>query len=435
MSDNQPYFSAVKFLEGLIPAPGRQHQRKHPDIFIKRTRALLNALNYQFSKTSFIHITGTAGKGSTANVIYQLLLNNGQRVGLLTSPFVTTTIERIAANGRYIAPLEFAKLTEQIKPAIITVTLNSGYGCPTYFECLLVIALLYFQQEKCQYQIIEVGIGGRYDSTNIIPEPVVSVITNIGLDHTEVLGKTLPEIAFDKAGVIKRGCQFFTTEKRPRLLAIFKTICRKQHASYHKVSAGKLGAQEAIYSERVVREHYEAYPANYRLGKAVVESLGYVTITPLDDIRPLPARFEVVSQSPRIVIDVAHNPAKMRCTALNLLAQKYRHRHLVISLSANKNIIGVLKEIAPYADFIYVTSFRNAYRSAADPEILAEIARKFAISKAIVVIIPDPVDAFKAAQKNAYQDDLILVTGSFYLADNIRSLFVSEEEILDSRVS
>lgn len=416
---NQPYFNAVKYLEGLIPAPSHQHQRNHPDIFIKRTRALLDALDYQFGKTKFIHITGTAGKGSTANVIYQLLLNNGQRVGLLTSPFVTTTIERIGANGRYIAPLELAKLTERIKPAIIEVSQNSEFGCPSYFECLLAIALLYFQQESCWYQIVEVGIGGRHDSTNIIPAPVVTAITNIGLDHTEVLGKTLTEIASDKVGIIKNGCQFFTTEKRPELLAIFKTVCQKQHANYHKVSAGRHSAQEA----------------NYLLGGAVVRSLGFETLVPLGDIRPLAARFEVVSQNPRVVIDVAHNPTKMRCTALNLLAQKYRHCHLVISQSANKNVSGVLKEIAPYADFIYVTSFRNAYRTATNPETIAETSRKFAAPKATVVIIPDPITAFKAAQKNAHQGDLILVTGSFYLANNIRSLFVSEEEILKNRIS
>ncbi len=418
-SNNQTYFDAVKFLGGLIPAPGRQHQRNHPDIFIKRTRALLDALDYQFGKTKFVHITGTAGKGSTANVISQLLLKNGQRVGLLTSPFVTTTIERVAANGQYISPLEFAKLTARLKPAITAVSQNHEFGCPSYFECLLAIALLYFQQENCQYQIIEVGIGGRYDSTNVIPEPVVAVITNISIDHTEVLGKTLAEIASDKAGIIKKGCRFFTAETRPKLLAMFKAICQKQHASYHRVTTGDLGAQEV----------------NYHLGKAVVESLGFEKLAPLGDIRPLPARFEVVSHSPRVVIDVAHNPTKMRCTAVNLSTQEYHHCHLVISLSAKKNTFGILKEIAPYADFIYVTSFRNAYRTATNPEIIADIARKFAAPKATVFIIPDPVTAFKAAQKNAHQDDLILVTGSFYLADNIRSIFVSEHEILKNRVS
>lgn len=419
MSNHQPYFNAVKFLEGLIPVPGRQHQREHPDIFIKRTKALLDALDYQFGKTKFVHITGTAGKGSTANVIYQLLLNNGQRVGLLTSPFVTTTIERIGANGRYIAPLEFAKLTTRLKPAIIEVSQNAEFGCPSYFECLLAIALIYFQRENCQYQIIEVGIGGRYDSTNIIPEPVVAVLTNIGLDHTEVLGKTLTEIASDKAGIIKNGCQFFTAETRPKLLAMFKTICQKQRASYHKVSAGRHSAQEA----------------NYLLGGAVVRSLGFETLVPFGDILPLPARFEVVSQNPRVVIDVAHNPAKMRCTALNLLAQKYRHCHLVISLSANKKAPGILKEIVPFADSVYITSFRNTYRTATDPRLVAEIARKFTTPEATVVINSDPVAAFKEAQNQAQQEDLVLVTGSFYLADTIRSLFVSEEEILRNRVS
>ena len=419
MNGYQPYFDAVKFLESLIPPPGSKHQRNHPDIFIKRTRALLGAVNYQFGKTKFIHLTGTAGKGSTANNIYQLLLKNSQRAGLFTSPFVTTTIERIAANGRYIDPLVFAKLTETIKPAIIAVQQNTDYGCPTYFECLLAIALLYFKQEGCKYQIIEVGIGGRYDSTNVVPSPTVATITNIGLDHTEILGKTLPEIAHDKAGIIKNNCQFFTTENRPRLLAIFKRICQQQGAVFHLVATSPQSAEET----------------NYHLAKMIVQSLGYTATTPLIDIRPLPARFEVVSQNPRVVIDVAHNPTKMRCTALNLLAQKYRHCHLVISQSANKNVSGVLKEIAPYADFIYVTSFRNAYRTATNPETIAETSRKFAAPKATVVIIPDPITAFKAAQKNAHQGDLILVTGSFYLANNIRSLFVSEEEILKNRIS
>ena len=267
MSDNQTYFNAVKFLEGLIPAPGHQHRRDHPDIFIKRTRALLDALDYQFGKTKFIHITGTAGKGSTANVIYQLLLKNDKRVGLFTSPFVTTTIERIAANGLYISPLEFAKLTERIKPAITLVSQNSGFGCPSYFECLLAIALIYFQQENCQYQIIEVGIGGRFDSTNIIPEPVVAAITNIGLDHTEILGKTLIEIASDKAGIIKQGCHFFTTCKSPTVQRIilksaetFNRAMRKNKALIIrdiKIEIDYDNSHPLAETEKVIRECFE----------------------------------------------------------------------------------------------------------------------------------------------------------------------------------
>lgn len=417
MPNFKPYFDAVKFLEGLIPPPGSRHQKKHPGIFIKRTRALLSAVNYQFGKTKFIHLTGTAGKGSTANIIYQQLLGNNLRVGLFTSPFVTTTIERIGANGQYIDPSEFAKLTEKIKSAIKAVQQNSDYGPPSYFECLLVIALLYFQQERCQYQIIEVGIGGRYDSTNIIPNPVVAAITNVDLDHTEILGKTLAEIATDKAGIIKRGAQFFTTEKRPKLLALFKAICRKQGASYHKVATSELSAKEK----------------NYLLGKTVVESLGHEALAPLSDIRPLPARFELVSQNPKVIIDVAHNPTKMRCAALNVRTLKYRRCHLIISLSANKNINGIIREIAPYANTIFITSFRNAYRVAADPGIIAKTVKKFTGQMVRVAIIPDPVVAFKDAQSNAHKDDLVLVTGSFYLADNIRSLFVPEEETLKNR--
>ncbi len=418
MNGYQPYFDAVKFLESLIPPPGSKHQRNHPDIFIKRTRALLGAVNYQFGKTKFIHLTGTAGKGSTANNIYQLLLKNSQRAGLFTSPFVTTTIERIAANGRYIDPLVFAKLTETIKPAIIAVQQNSGYGCPTYFECLLAIALLYFKQECCEYQVIEVGIGGRYDSTNIIPLPTVVAITNIGFDHTEILGKTLPKIAHDKAGIIKTNCQFFTTEKRSRLLSIFKRICQQQGAFFHSVAASPQSAEET----------------NYDLAKTIVQSLGHMTVAPLINIRPLPARFELVNQSPRVIIDVAHNPAKMQCTAVNLAAQEYRQCHLVIGLSVNKDIEAIVKEIAPYVDSICVTAFRNAYRSAADPGVVANRIGKYTRRGVKAVIINYPVTAFRATLEKADKKDLVLVTGSFYLADNIRSLFIPEEEILKNRI-
>jgi len=158
-------------------------------------------------------------------MIHEVLLVSGKKVGSFTSPFVVTSIEKVKVGELYISPEEFADIVEYLKPFIDEAYISGPYGRPSYFEIFFAIALVYFKQQKCEWVVLEVGLGGRYDATNIIERPIVTAITNIDYDHTEILGKTLKKIAFDKAGIIKTGAEFFTTEQNKSVLAVFSEIC------------------------------------------------------------------------------------------------------------------------------------------------------------------------------------------------------------------
>lgn len=381
------YYGAVKYLEGLSNIQsgldymgGRAHD---PTVYIKRMAWFLDFIGNPERGFKYVHITGTAGKGTVAAMAHKVLVGAGHRTGLFTSPFVTTSIEKIQVNDRYIAPDEFADLVDKLKPAIDRAFVECPYGGPSYFERFLAMALLYFQKQQCEWVVLEVGCGGRYDATNVIPPPEISAITNVDYDHMHILGKTLTRIAWDKSGIIKKGSKFFTTEKRPRLRAIMERICREQGAGFTYVSGGN---------------------------RELVEAMG---IGHVSDIQ-LPARFEIVQRNPMVIVDGAHNRAKIRYLVARLRELNYRKLHLVIALAANKQQ-EIINEIP--ADFTYPTRFQNPERQA----------------MVFPNMFTDPNRALDAALKAAKPDDLVLVAGSFYLAGELRERWYPEEDMLIHR--
>lgn len=422
MSNYTDFKEAVTFLEGLSNMRSGmldKNSKTSPSLYLKRTQALLDETGVDLKKIKFIHIAGTSGKGSVSNLVYLQLLKNMKDTGLFTSPFVTSTIEKIAANGKYIDPKTFVVLTKKLEKAIDKVYNEYPYGCPSYFECITLLALMYFIDQGCEYAVIETGLGGRYDSTNILQHPLVTAITNINLDHTEILGDTLEKIAFEKAGIIKKKSTFFTTESRPTLLEMFRNICKKKGASFHQVSIKNKTAEER----------------NTALAQAILSSLGIVskTLTNIEEIK-LPARFETISKAPQIIVDGAHNPAKMQSTAENWKSTKViGKRILIIGMASNKDMEETLKHIAPNADIIFVTRFLSSFRKAMEPSDIKRTIKRYSHKKIIVML--DPISAFAEAVKIASKKDAILVTGSFYLAGDIRSLYYPESYILKKRKS
>ncbi len=379
----EKYYNAVKYLEGLSNIDGRDYMqdRKDPSIYIKRMQWFLDLLENPEKDFKYIHITGTAGKGTVASMIQQALVKQGRKAGLFTSPFVTTSIEKIQVGDLYIDPLEFAQIVEEMKPKIDEAFAKCPWGGPSYFERFLAIALLYFQKQKCEWVVLEVGCGGRYDATNVIPAPVMSAITNVDYDHMHILGKTLTKIAWDKSGIIKKGSVFFTTETRPRLREIMKQECMKHGAEFNYVQGGN---------------------------RELVEAMGFTA----EEVK-LPARFEIIQTKPLVIIDGAHNRAKMRHTAKSLKSLKFNKLHIVVALAANKdkNILDVIK-----ADYVYPTRFQNPERKAMN-----------------LGGYTDPHQALDAALRQATSDDVVLITGSFYLAGELRTRWFSEEKILVHR--
>lgn len=399
------YFQAVKFLESIPNIPKPELMRsKGSSFYLHRTRELIKNLNIDLKQFKYIHIAGTSGKGSTTAMVHQILYAAGKKVGSFYSPHPTTSIERIKVGSKYISPHNFAKLINKIKPALNKMYTDSKYGIPSYFEIFFALALLYFRQKKCEYIILETGCGGEFDATNIIKKPLITAITNIGFDHTHLLGNTLKKIATTKSKIIKPKSIFITTEQRPHLLKIFENECKHKHAAYRICAGSNAILASAICQHLNIKKEY------------INTSLKSFS---------LPCRFEIIQANPTIILDGAHNSDKMKSTVDNLKKLKYNKLHLIFTLNENKNVKKIISIIAPHANYAYITRHLTISRPCADLKFMYNL-----FSSANSKIFIDPWQALVSALKSASKNDLILITGSFYLAGELRKNWIPEKQIL-----
>ncbi|MDO8599243.1 MAG: hypothetical protein Q7S02_03990, partial [bacterium] len=323
-------------------------------------------------------------------------------------------------------------VVEELKPAIDRAYTESPYGGPSYFELCFAIALRYFERMSCEWVVCEVGCGGRYDATNVIRQPVVTAITNIDLDHTDILGDTVTAIAHDKVGIAKRGSQFFTTEQRPRILRMFRDTCTRVGASFRVVQPLDRGSSML---RGAMRGDHQA--ANAALAAAIGRAIGLperVIGAGIAQAR-LPCRFEVMQQRPIVVLDGAHSVVKMRSVAAALDTIRYRRLILVISVARDKNVAGILAAIISKADHIVATRFSMKDRKCCTPVALARMAARYRRVGASTTIRHDARQALDNALRLADPQDLVLVTGSFFLAGELRTRWIPEAEILEQRTS
>lgn len=430
-SDFKSYREAVTFVRSFSYLSLRENLGKkkiEPSFYLQRTRYFLDLLGSPHKGSHFIHITGTAGKGSVSNLLATTLTRNGYKVGLFTSPFVTTTAEQIQINGRYISAKDFVKITNYLKPFIAKMA-ESPFGPPAGFEILLTIALLYFRRQKTDWIILEAGLGGRFDATNVIKKPAITAITNIDYDHTELLGKTLKKIAHDKAGIIKKGSAFFTSEVRPLLLKIFQKICQENRASF-----------EVIPSQKSAEE------SNKALVTRICRSLKVPERTIQSGLQSacLPCRFEIVQPGsktkPIIILDGAHNRAKIRSTLNRLKSIPYENLTIVMTVSnTKKDNLAMVAPLAKVAHQIILTSTKEYERKSVHPKALLPVVIANKKKEAKLYVIPDCYEALEKAralaQKNKNQRNCILVTGSFFLAGQLRYKWYSEKSVLQKRSS
>ncbi len=421
MNKFKRYYSAVNFLEGLnnLPLEGDYMiDPHHVDVYLKRMRYFLNLIGNPDKNFKYIHIAGTAGKGTVTNMVHEILRTSGKKVGSFTSPFVTTSIEKIKVRDKYVHPNEFADIVDYLKPYIDKAYTDCPYGRPSYFEIFLAISLVYFHKQKCEWVILEVGLGGRYDATNVIEKPVISAITNIDYDHTELLGKTLKKIAYDKAGIIKKGSAVFTTEQRSSLLKIFNDICNEKGASLFALPK---------------KSNYQEY--NNELATSIAKHIKISDKHINQGIKKarLMCRFEIMSNKPIVVLDGAHNRSKIKTTILNLKKLNFNKLHLIIGIADNKDHISILKQIIPQVDRIFFTRFQNKDRKCAHPKELLAKSLQYFKKEAKSKIYLDSKDALLNVLKIAKFDDLVLVTGSFFLTGELRKYWYLEEWILKNR--
>ncbi|MEN9647855.1 MAG: hypothetical protein RLY57_659 [Candidatus Parcubacteria bacterium] len=421
--DIKAYKQAVQYVNSFANTSFRHNHgalKKDPNYFLLRTKQFLELCGSPEKAFKYIHITGTAGKGSVSTLTHNMLVSSGKCTGLFMSPFVTTAIEMIKVNDQYISPEAFVNIVNQLRP-IITKAQHTELGGPSAFEIFFAIAILYFKQMKCEWVVLEVGLGGRYDSTNIIEAPHATAVTTIDYDHTEILGKTLEKIAYDKAGIIKQGSEFFTTETRPSLQQLFRKICKQQGAVCHVLPK---------------KRSYKARNILLATSLARVAGVDEASIEQGITITRMPCRFECIQDHPVVILDGAHNRAKMRTTVKNLAEIKYKKLTVIFAMaSTKKDTSSVMSQIIPLADKVIIAGTEEADRKSIHPNVLLPLITKEKKRSAKIEIIEHPLHAIEKAIRDAGPDDCILVTGSFFLAGEIRKRWFPEAYVLQNRKS
>ena len=420
------YYQAVSFLESIVNIPQieKAKEKNQRDLVLKRFRYLLKLLGNPHLDLNYIHVGGTAGKGSVAVMIAEILTQAGYQTGLFTSPFQTTSIEKIRINDQLIDPKDFALLVEKIKPTLDAYYQTDRFGRPTYFELFLAVAFLYFKKQKCDYVVLEVGIGGQNAPTNIIPKPVATIINLVSFDHQEILGKTLNQITAEKNGIIKPKTIFFTTsQNHSGVIKQLKNVCQKNQAEFNVINLPRKKYQLAMVGE--VQKY------NAALAEAVAKKLGlsqkYIT-TGLKKAK-LPCRFEMIQKNPLVILDGAHNISKIKSVLENLKNLTYQKLYLIIALTNKRQPKKIFAPLIPLAKIIYLTRFETTAKKCYPPlKLKKELNLK---DKGKIYL--DAKMALSDALKKARRKDLILITGSFYLAGELRKRWRSEEKILRER--
>ncbi len=425
------YYQDIAFLESLANLPNTNYLldiKKH-SAANQRLKNFLSLVGNPQDKLNFINVTGTSGKGTTVKVLESLMTDAGKKVGAYISPFTTTSLEKISINKKLISAQALHRiLEEKIKPAFSRYSLTFDSEPISYFETWLVIALIYFQESKCNWVILEAGLGWTNDATNIVSTPRLVAITNVGLDHTEILGNTKTAIAKNKASFIKKGCIFITSETDAKIKKIFANACRQKKAWF-------MPTQNLLRQYKTADNYFQTkrQKANLNLALNIINILGLKAPHAQKIINQfkLICRQEIIHKKPLVILDGSHNSDKLNNLIDFIKQQKYSRLHLIIGFAHNKNYLPPLKKLLSITDRLYLTRFTMPNRKTADLGKLYIASRR--ASRIPINIYYDPRQAIDAALKSARKNDLILVTGSFFLSGELRKKWVSENKLLKTR--
>lgn len=391
-------------------------------------RILLEKLHNPEKRLKCIHVTGTNGKGSVCAMIASILIDAGYKVGMYTSPHLKKFNERIRVNNNLITDKEIVNLYLRVKPHVTS---------QTFFEITTAMAFLYFNKKNVDFVVLEVGLGGRLDSTNVII-PLISVITNVGIEHTKYLGNTLEKIAYEKSGIIKQGIPTVTAAEGAALSTI-KKISNNRNSTLTIINKNKIKLIKSNFSNKknknpfiknnlvfdynsyksLVLENlngkFQAHNAAIAIKTVEVLKNNYkIIIGKKNIINGLknvewPGRLQFLEKN--VLIDCAHNPHGFKALAEEFKNFNYRKLIAVIGFSNDKDIDSIAKIISPLLDKMILTKSRS--EKAAEPE---EIKKYFNKN---TKIIKNPKDALNYAKKIAGKNDLILVAGSIYMVGEI----------------
>lgn len=439
------YNEAVDWINGLIPfgiRPG-----------LDRIEHLLERLNNPHRRLKFIHIAGTNGKGSTCAYLTSVLLKSGYDVGTFTSPYITKFTNRFQYNGQDIEEETLLRLANVLKPHVEAIS-ETELGSPTMFEVSTALAILFYATVTYpDYVVWETGLGGRLDVTNVVT-PVISVITNVGHDHMDRLGNTLEAVASEKAGIIKPGVPVVSAVSQPEVIEVVKRTAREKKSTLYllgeQFQIEELSSKEDEQTFRFEGMFRAIDPLAITLNGAHQRTNAAVAVMTLEVLRQYyaliveddalaeglreakwPGRLELVSRSPRILIDGAHNPEGAE-SLVQALRSTYRYDklHVMMGMMENKNHRDVLKHILPIVDTLIVTEpdFRNKQSA----ELLADLVRevKPVESSLELIVEKDWREGLRKLQQMTGEADLGVVTGTLYLIGDVRSriLYNSDSE-------
>ncbi len=394
-------------------------------------RALLQKLGDPHLSLRFVHVAGSNGKGSTCAFLASLLKQTGARVGLYTSPHLSDLRERFRVNGAWISAAELSRLSRQVLQACFQVRRKLGHS-PTHFEALTAVAFLWFKARKTDWVVLEVGLGGRLDATNVIPTPEAALITPVGLEHQDILGKTLSKIAWEKAGILKSGGLAATAQNHPEALRAIETTARKAGALLWRAGKefhfSKTAGGFAWEGPGLKKEFRMPHMAGYQMANAALAVAGFqllgakgLTLAETGMEKALqaarwPGRLEALSSKPLLVMDGAHNPEATRVLVNSLLSGYPKRRWVVLNgFLKDKDYKTCVRLLAPLTAVSVVTE--PAHERAERGE---RVFRAWEKTGARVLMVQDWKKALALSAGKITKNSGLLITGSLYLLGDCR---------------
>ena len=426
------YKGALKYIE-TIDSLGSK-------LDLSRIEEILKRLGNPQDKLKVIHVAGTNGKGSVSSMINQILISAGYRTALYTSPHLERYNERYIVNNIEISDEDFAKYICIVKEYAERMA-EDGFGCPTVFEQLTAMAFVYFADKNVDYAVMEVGLGGRFDATNVIKKPVLSVITSISFDHTEFLGNTIEKIAFEKGGIIKKGCPVVLYRQERKVFDVIKDICAEREAKLYyaenetiniieqNINQTVMSVKNCFYEidslvlhligEYQINNCATAVLAAYALNESGVKINKESIIKGIENTK-WNGRMEICRKKPVVILDGAHNADGIFMLAESI--RKYfsgRRIVLLMGVLGDKEYVKMASEIAPLADTAVITEPDSGRALSANG--FEAVVRNYCGN---VRSFKQIKEAYEFAVGITGDDDVLICAGSLYLIGKLRTLIM-----------
>lgn len=391
---------------------------------LERISMLLSSLGNPQDKIKTVHIAGTNGKGSTSTHIANILTAAGHKTGLYTSPYVLSFCERIQIDGESISEEKLSKTVTKVQKEIFK--LNEKGIVITEFEAITAAAFLYFYEVGCEFAVIEVGLGGRFDATNVLSSPKASVITSISLDHTKILGDTLPKITFEKCGIIKNGVPVVTSaNQNSEVLEVIEKTAKDKNCNLTVTNPKNAEIISDKLGETVFEYDGESYTLHlcgeHQIENAVnaIESARLLGISE-EFIKSgiaktqMLARMEIIGKEPLIIRDGGHNEGCAKALRNFILRYRIKNIKMLVGMMADKDTDRYLQLVCPLCDSVTVCTPSNPRAESA--EYLLISAKKYCKE---AFATQNPKEAYEQVLRSANKDGTVLLCGSFYLMSDI----------------